>query len=263
MFHSQSTDYRDEINPSVLKHVTIVHKDIQFEKFKEEFDRESAYVCTYCGKKYLKKQPFEDHIKTVHEKIDEKVPCQVCGKTFMSNGRMMGHYYSAHYYGYKRSSFIRRDGTVRATKIKVENNPGPRKLEKPERFYNLETNECKLCHKIINKDRRKKHYLSMHDPERHKRRLQCPHCDFTCKVQEALKQHVEFQHTEWKIFCQICERKFANGYERNRHMKKAHNMIYMILCLECKFIWKKVGNGRAHGCPNQLLETILVKMDKI
>ena len=230
----------------MLTHIKTIHKEFDFVKMKAELDENAAYICKFCGKKYLKKEPYEDHIRNIHENIDEKVPCDVCGKTYKSRGKMLGHYYVVH----GRNN---RDGYVPTG--------NERKIIDWAPIYNLETGECKLCKKIIKPRYKKIHYIKFHDDNSVIPDIQCSQCDYKCKLKENLKQHIEFKHTEWKVFCQLCDRKFPNENQKTKHMKVSHKLITMLICDVCKLVTTKI--GKIHSCPNGQLETVLVRDDDV
>ena len=176
--------------------------------------------------------------------IDERIPCDICGRIFKSRNRMLGHYWQIHHYGKER---------------KYKSN----KLQHPELYYNLETMECKICHTVVKKDKKKYHYLSKHAKEEEKpKKLSCPHCDMEFSHKNFVNQHIEFKHTKWTISCELCSRMLPNNGEKNRHMKESHNVFIMNLCHGCKLVKPSDKRSRLqHHCQEQNFESILVKRE--
>ena len=224
---------------SMYSHVKACHKDVEFKQFKEEMDEKLKFNCKYCQEKFMKYEVWKDHEQIVHEKVDEKIVCGQCGKMFPTKFRMLRHAHAAH-------------NSARSC------NRGPeiRKLLHPENYFDMETKKCKLCDKIVNNGKLKKHYLTFHSEnnERHN----CPECPMSFVEKFKLTEHIKLKHEEWSDYCQLCSRKFPRYANKNIHMKKVHSLSLMKMCLGCRIILtlpKAVTHG--HRCDGELKEILV------
>ena len=112
---------------------------------------------------------------------------------------------------------------------------------------------CSICDKTFkNAVCLKNHEKDVHGVSR--KRIFCPHCEYTCFQQRIMKSHIDFVHNNRKYPCEICGKLFANNLSLSAHVMNIHERSQMFYCEQCDY--KAVTK---YGLQNH----ILAKHDKV
>ncbi|XP_056640661.1 ras-responsive element-binding protein 1 [Diorhabda sublineata] len=163
----------------------------------ETHDSEKGYICRICSKVLSSNSSLDRHV-LVHSG-ERPFHCKYCGDTFTTNGNMHRHMRT---HSQRHESSYESDGSLDSGSSKsTEYNNN--KIEKNKRKNeNVDVGEKKI--KIEN--------------------FQCPVCERTdFNSADNLEAHLEDNHPDYPITCNICKETFTNSKLLNAHKSAVHD----------------------------------------
>jgi len=197
---------------------------------KHMFEKHEQTLCSICGMNFVTFESFTEHIEA---HLPEK--CDVCKKSFKNKDFLKKHIESTH------------------NKTAKEMCPVCGKI------YKNVSNHFRIAHEYMTK--------------------QCPHCPYSSKISTDLNRHIQRTHTEdtvttclycgkttknikrhlkinkcdrpeERVFahikCDRCDKTFSSKEHMKRHIKRIHDKILDIHCLQCNYKTYSNFNLRIH-----------------
>lgn len=146
------------------------------------------YKCDECGKDFISEYCYKRHLKLHMSEAPERVPCEICHKTFSSKAPMQRHMRTIH------------------DPEKVVQQRGPRV-------------KCEVC-KVLVWDM-EKHIFKKHSGNCH----QCKFCPRSYTERGTLNRHIKERHSDVDNSCKLCGKKYIKLSSLKQHMLKKHNSM--------------------------------------
>lgn len=202
---------------------------------RKHFDGE-IFEC-HCGSVFDRKYNLSAHQKAHNEKL----PCNVCLKTFITHSKLRAHWKTNHLKTHGVLQFARsKFQTLNRAYSKMINNFA---IKGNENLHYLDTQTCCLCQKkFANRFCLKSHIETLHC----KTKMFCDLCPKIISNRRALIHHMQSVHVRKLFACNICDYKTAvKGYFKN------HKLIHSAK-VECSICNKKVASMKEHmRCHNK------------
>ena len=149
-------------------------------KHKVPRKRGAPKMCPICQQPKLN---LKMHMRTVHCKEADRLPCEICGKSFSAKHLLKQHQDRSHL------------GKSNNKKV-----------------------VCTICGKEFSDNCLRQHIRAVHKKIRH----QCSQCERSYVSPSDLRSHIKSAHQGQKFRCRICQMEFGRPTDRNRHEKKNH-----------------------------------------
>ena len=200
-------------------------------------NHEGPFICDFCGKIYLSRDPLRIHLKTFHTKA--QVYCDLCPNSYHLKYNLRIHLQKTHlknFYVCDVCGF----NSFRKFPLKLHI-----KIHQPKV-------KCPICDKLVTDI--KTHKLRVH-PAKNKLYI-CDVCGFTAGYKSTLEQHKTIH--EPKVKCPICHRLVIHIKSHNLKVHTVKNKLYVYgPKVKCPICYKFVVNfelhkSRVHATKNKL-----------
>ena len=199
-------------------------------------DVEKKYKCEQCDKIFNSQQSRRRHVRHIHEGLEPKVTCTICGKKLHK----------------------------RILKDHIKNVHGPKDLQCPhcEKKFNSQKNlkshlvihtgiksyECSQCEKkFYTLSHLNAHIKKIHDSENRNEKYQCDRCENIYSgpyAQNSLRAHIKSVHEgEEKVKCPLCGKMVCKSLLED-HTKRKHNSDHQ--CDKCEMTFNTVKRLERH-----------------
>jgi KRAB domain-containing zinc finger protein len=229
--------------------------------------------CPSCGQKFNMKCDLKNHLKSIHDVVDdtleckctqdtatpiqvkrakeEKLHCELCGITFCNSANLRVHVRNIHEgqkylcslcgVSYNQSSTLSaqmkrtHQGSVTPCPSceDVFNSKSAMKLHFMEKHEEF-SEQCNICGKESrNKDALACHIRRYHNVQPGDKPFSCDHCDFRTHRKDFIGIHMKRFHEGICISCHSCGKKFMMKCSLKKHLKSKHDMVDDTLECNC------------------------------
>ena len=204
----ENQDVEDSTDPEAMTVKKEIKETVGDDEGDDEISSKSIYHCKKCPRTFAYLKSLNDHECS---KKCEKIPCQLCNKYISRSNK-------------SRHNEIHLAATV-TCEICDKSFKSKSAFESHE-HKQVWKRDCNICNKVF----RRPSLLRQHSVKIHKGVKQemsfvrsCKICQLECTSSSAVRKHMELEHVDKAIYCDICNNQFFSKKGLKLH-KKDHGI---------------------------------------
>jgi len=205
-----------------------VSKRSQEDESKKEIEKhqKERLECLKCKRKFVKSGHLVNHMKSVHQSVEEFVTPRLQGPDIETNNQCDFCLQS-----FATPASLRRHQIVHDRVLVKKEHLSPTKLNQPH--------ACKVCDKrYVTKPSLKRHILTEHRGFKST-------CELCGLAVARLDNHMVLAHGDQLVKCKICDTQLAPS-SMSRHIRTVH-MGCLVRCVECDMFVSNIHKHMAHA----------------